>query len=70
MRFFQGLGFGKEYKDGLREGFRTVRECEKVPFRFSHLWNYIYIEFLLIANTFIYGVEFLRRRKFNTKTAA
>lgn len=70
MRFFQTLGFGKAYKDGLKEGFRTARKCKKVPFRFSHLWNYIYIEFLLIANTFAYGVEFLRRRKFKVKTAA
>ncbi len=69
MRFFGKLGYAKEYQAGLREGFRTARQCRKVPFRLKYLWNYIYIESLLIANTFVYVIEFLRRKKFKTKAA-
>ncbi len=69
MRFFHKLGFGNEYKAGLAEGFRTASQCRKVPFRCKHLLNYVYIELLLILNTFIYVIEFLRRRKFKAKSA-
>ena len=62
LRFFVNMGFGDEYKEGLREGVRTRKQCRKVPFRWRHLGNYLYIEWRLIANTFIYAAEFLRRR--------
>ena len=62
LRFFVRMGFGDEYKAGLKEGFSTRRNCRKVPFCRKHLWNYLYIEWLLVINTFIYAAEFLKRR--------
>lgn len=67
LRFFNRMGFGKEYREGLREGFRTCKNCRKVPFCWKHLGNYLYIEWRLIANTFIYVAEFLRRRNKNDR---
>lgn len=70
LRFFTGLGFGKEYREGLREGIRTASQCRKVSFRWKHLPSYIYIELLLMVNTVVYGIEFLRRRKFKVKSVS
>lgn len=61
-RFFVKLGFGKEYKDGLKEGWNTRKTCKKVPFSFLHLWNYFCIEGRLIAGTFSYIYEFAHRK--------
>lgn len=52
--WFSKLGFGKEYVAGLKEGFTTLGKVKKVPFKVKHIKNYIYIEWLLIKNTFIY----------------
>ena len=62
LRFFTKIGFGREYRAGIAEGIRTVRHCRRVPFCWRHLWNYVYIEILLVINTLIYVIEFLRRR--------
>ncbi|MBQ8813809.1 MAG: glycosyltransferase family 2 protein [Lachnospiraceae bacterium] len=62
LRFFVNMGFGDEYKAGLKEGFVTRKNCRKVPFVWSRLGNYLYIEWLLIVNTVIYAAEFLKRR--------
>jgi len=62
LRFFCRLGFGKEYREGIMEGVRTAGRCRKVPFRWKYLPNHIYIEVLLIINTVMYVIEFLRRR--------
>lgn len=62
-RFFCKMGFGAEYREGLQEGIRTLSCCRKVPFRWKHLKNYLYIEWQLIVNTFVYAAEFLRRRR-------
>ena len=61
-RFFKGIGFGTEYREGLKEGLRTRRECRKVPFRFRHLWNYFCIQGRLIGGTVLYVCEFIQRR--------
>ncbi len=61
-QFFKKRGFGDDYKEGLREGFRTARACKKVPFSLSRLANYIVIEGELIAGTFLYVYEFSRRK--------
>lgn len=52
--WFSKKGFGKEYKEGLVEGLRNLGMIEKVPFKRKHLRHYIYIEWLLIKNTFNY----------------
>ena len=62
--FFKKIGFGKEYREGLAEGFKTVSRCHKVPFHFKNIWNYIRIEGELIANMFIYAVEYASRRRY------
>lgn len=61
-RFFKNIGFDKEYKAGLREGWDTRKNCRKVPFSFKHLWNYCCIEGRLISGTFFYVCEFVRRK--------
>ena len=55
--WFQKKGFGKIYRQGLLEGFKTLHKINKVPFKWSHLKNYIYIEWLLIKNTVTYVVS-------------
>ena len=62
-RFFKKRGFGKEYKEGLKEGFATLDQCHRVPFRLKNLGHYLRIEWELIYNTFIYAYEYAKRRK-------
>ncbi|WP_054742710.1 glycosyltransferase family 2 protein [Cellulosilyticum ruminicola] len=54
QRVFARKGYGQAYKDGLIEGIKTLKNIEKVPFKLKHIPNYIYIEWLLIKNTFRY----------------
>ncbi|MBR2188445.1 MAG: glycosyltransferase family 2 protein [Eubacterium sp.] len=61
--FFQKMGFGKEYRQGLAEGLRTRRDCEKVPFRASALPRYARIEGELILNFARYIAQQLRKRR-------
>ena len=42
--FFAKIGFGKDYREGLKEGFQTLPEQKKVPFRLRHLGKYVTIE--------------------------
>jgi GT2 family glycosyltransferase len=60
--FFRKIGFGKDYIEGLKEGVKTVGKTKKVKFRPSNLGNYIQIEWELIAGTFLYTWEFLKRQ--------
>lgn len=60
--FFKKIGFEKEYMEGLKEGFSTVKRCRKVPFCREHLKNYLQIEMELIAGLFIYTWEFASRK--------
>lgn len=52
--FFAKKGFGKEYREGIKEGFKTLGRIKKTKFKFSNFFNYIKIEGELIANTFRY----------------
>ena len=61
--FFQKMGFGKEYRQGLAEGLRTRRDCEKVPFRARALPRYARIEGELILNFARYIAQQLRKRR-------
>lgn len=60
--FFARLGFGKVYLDGLMEGFRTLRRCEKVPVTAGRLWIYVGIQAELVWGTVVYLYEFGRRQ--------
>lgn len=62
--FFIKKGFGKDYKDGITEAFKTLKTQKKVPFRLKHLPNYIQIELELIANTFSYAKDWFTRKLF------
>ncbi len=59
--FFISKGFGRDYLRGLAEGLSTFPKCRKVPFKCSHMGNYIKIEARLILNTFSYIKIYLCR---------
>lgn len=52
--FFRRLGLGKDYMEGVREGFRNLGELEKTEFKFKNLPNYVRIEIEMIVNTIKY----------------
>ena len=52
--FFLKKGWGKDYKDGVKEGLATMKAQKKVPFHLKHLTNYIVIEVELLLHTFGY----------------
>lgn len=56
QRVFAGKGYGEAYKDGLIEGIRSLKNVQKVPFKIGHLSHYLYIEWMLIRNTFRYFI--------------
>lgn len=60
--FFVKQGFGRAYAAGILEGMQKMRNLRKVSFAFSHIWNYIEVEWELICNCFLYVYEFGRRR--------
>lgn len=60
--FFARKGFGKTYIKAILEGFSTLNRVKKVPFRWSHLGNYVKLELELIGNFFLYVYEFVRRK--------
>ncbi len=60
--FFIRIGFGKEYFFGVIEGLQNRKNLRKVSFAFSRVWNYIWIEWALIRNSFLYVYEFIQRR--------
>lgn len=50
--FFLRKGLAKEYLRGIGEGIGTCPKCRRVKFQFSHLKNYICIQFELWLNIF------------------
>lgn len=56
--FFQKLGFGKEYLDGVKEGIKTRKRCAKVAYFPEHMSNYLAIQWELICGTCLYVYEF------------
>ena len=60
--FFKKVGFAEDYREGVREGFATLKQCRKVPYRPEHLKNYVQIQLELIWGTFLYIWEFGKRR--------
>lgn len=63
--FFVKIGWGTEYKEGLKEGLKTMKSQKKVEFQLIHLFNYISIEFELIFNLFTYLKEWIKRKIFH-----
>ncbi|MBC8578935.1 glycosyltransferase family 2 protein [Zhenhengia yiwuensis] len=60
--FFIKKGFGKEYREGLLEGLRTLKKINKVKFKWKNIVNYFYIEWLLVKNTLSYiGMKVFNR---------
>lgn len=62
--FFLKKGWGKDYKDGVKEGLATMKAQKKVPFRLRHLANYIVIEVELLLHTFGYAKDWFSRKLF------
>lgn len=62
--FFLKKGWGKDYKDGVKEGLATMKAQKKVPFQFKHLTNYIVIEVELLLHTFGYARDWFIRKLF------
>lgn len=55
--FFSIKGLGKEYFNGIIEGFKGLKNIKKTKFRLKNLMNYFIIEFEMIINTFKYVFE-------------
>ncbi|MDO4438552.1 MAG: glycosyltransferase family 2 protein [Eubacteriales bacterium] len=60
--FFIKNGFKKAYADGFKEGLANIRNCKKKPAKLSELPKLIYIEYLLIRDSFDYASDFLMRK--------
>lgn len=52
--FFWKLGFGMEYREGIREAFSNLKNIEKVKYYNKNLLNYVKIESEMIVNTIKY----------------
>ena len=52
--FFSRKGFSKEYKEGISEAFKNLKNIEKVKYSNRNLLNYVKIEIELIVNTIKY----------------
>lgn len=68
-KYFTDIGYGADYKRGLKEGFRTLYKCHRVRFEMKHLPYYLQIEAELIVNFFIYFYEYTKRHLNDRKTA-
>lgn len=60
--FFKKKGFGKEYMEGLREGFKTRKNCKKVPGMPGRFKEELKIQLEMLAGTGLYVWEFSRRQ--------
>lgn len=60
--FFQKIGFGKAYREGISEGLHTLGACKKVPFRWKHTLHYCKIEWELLLHTWSYAVDWGKRK--------
>lgn len=47
---FSKRGYGKAYRDGFKEGIRTVHRLQKTQFKVRHTLHYLKIEQMLVAN--------------------
>ena len=61
-RFFKGLGFEKDYVDGVKEGWKTRKKCKRAVDNLEMRKHCLSIEGELIAGTFLYVWEFFNRK--------
>ncbi len=61
-RFFRGLGFEKDYVDGVKEGWKTRKKCKRAVDNPGMRKHCLSIEGELIAGTFLYVWEFFNRK--------
>lgn len=54
---FSGIGYGKTYWKGIKEGIKTLDKVQKTPFKWQNTLNYFKIEGMLIQNVFRYLYE-------------
>ncbi len=59
--FFKRIGFGADYIDGLKEGFRTCGKCTRSAYK-SNIITQLAIEGQLVWFTLVYAYEFFRRK--------
>lgn len=64
LLFFQKIGFGGDYRAGLKEGLTTLSQQKKVPFSLFHLPHYLKIEGELFCHTFSYFRDWILRKVF------
>lgn len=52
--WFSKKGFGNEYREGIKEGFKGCKRLNKVTFHMKNLFYYIHIEILMFINMMKY----------------
>ncbi len=60
--FFKKMGFGSEYLEAVKEGFRTRKQCKKVPNYPGRFREELKIQLELYWGTILYVYEFSRRQ--------
>lgn len=58
---FHLRGFGKAWRQGMKEAFHTIRKLKKPKFRFKNIPHYLWVECSMIAGTFGYANYRIRR---------
>ncbi len=61
-RYFERLGFGEAYEEGLKEAEGDREKLKKVPYKAAHFWNYVKIQARMTSDTFIYAIEYAQRK--------
>ena len=60
--FFIHKGFARDYLRGIKEGVKTCRECERIPFTPRHFLSCLLIQLELNINFILYVIDWLRRK--------
>ena len=60
--YFERLGFGKAFQEGLDEAEGDREKLRKVPYQAAHFWNYVKIQGRMTSDTFIYAIEYAQRK--------
>ena len=61
-RYFDRLGFGEAYQEGLQEAEGDREKLKKVPYKAAHFWNYVKIQCRMTSDTFVYAIEYAQRK--------
>lgn len=49
---FKARGYGSDYRAGIREGLKNLKNVQKTPFKVKNIMNYLKIEGQLLTNVF------------------